>query len=290
MAEVDNVYMNSLPTKSTEKGMAEWQDRNINVSSGKQVTHSKHHGCLLPVPPKQHHVSLGIAVGCVILVCIVVAVFSMMTIQSHKSFIKHLTRIDENILNSKLKESTKITLFTRWGREDCPNTAELIYKGRTLGAPDGTNGSGSNYLCVTDKRQLNFTVPDHQIIRGSIFPTEYRYGQKITPLAKNHYHDVPCAVCQAARSVTLMMTAVTECPNGWTKEYDGYLMSGRDDLKRTEYICVDGDPSILPGTNLAAPLKDASTLFIVEAGCTSGGGVFCKPYENLELTCVVCTL
>ncbi|XP_071960022.1 uncharacterized protein [Antedon mediterranea] len=225
----------------------------------------------------------------------------MMTIQSHKSFIEHLTRIEENVLKGanlqiKVPESTKITLFTRWGRTDCPNSAELIYKGRTAGPPYGSTGSGANYLCLTDNPQYKFTVGLSQVERGSVYGTEYRYGDfKFTPLKDNHFYDVPCAICQAPRSVTLMIPAVTECPNSWTKEYDGYLMTSRDDRKRTEFICVDENQCLVPGRDSARrqlPDTEASTLFLVEGKCNhSGGGLNCSVYgDSLELSCVVCTL
>ncbi|XP_071953196.1 uncharacterized protein [Antedon mediterranea] len=250
------------------------------------------------------NISLGLAIVCTVLLCIVIPTLCSI-IGSDKARIDHLTRNEEQILklstsgdyissngSQKKVPESKLTIFTRWGSVDCPGTAELIYNGRTSGAPYGSTGSGGNYLCLTEKPQYNFTVPSHQIERGSIYGTEYRYGdRKFSPLSDNHFHDAPCAVCQAARSVTLMMPAVTKCPNGWTKEYGGYLMAGRDDHKRTEFICVDGNQSVVPGTSKIVSISQASTLFLVEGRCnTEGGGLPCSPYkEAFELPCVVCT-
>ncbi|XP_071953195.1 uncharacterized protein [Antedon mediterranea] len=136
------------------------------------------------------NLSLGLAIVCTVLLFIVIPTVCSI-IGSDKARIDHLTRNEEQILklstigdyssdNGSQKKITvplpesKITLFTRWGRIDCPETAELIYKGMTSGAPYGSTGSGANFLCMTEKPQYNFTVTGHQAERGSIYGTEYR--------------------------------------------------------------------------------------------------------------------
>ncbi|XP_033105611.1 short-chain collagen C4-like [Anneissia japonica] len=231
---------------------------------------------------------------------------------SHKSRIDHLTRNEEQVIKMSTFEgssSTKysntqdkvitvpeppsfFTLYSRWGRIECPETAELVYKGVMAGAPYGNAGSGSNFLCLPDNPTYNFTVEGRQGERGTIYGTEYRLGDRLfKPLNDLHTHDVPCAICQAPRSVTLMMPADTECPSGWKKEYDGYLMSSKFDHKRGEYVCVDSNPTAIPGTKAVVPTSQVSMLYLVESRCsTSGGGLPCLPYkDNLELACAVCT-
>jgi hypothetical protein len=79
----------------------------------------------------------------------------------------------------------------------------------------------------------------------------------------------------------------TTCPQLWTREYQGYLMS--DFLganSRTMYICIDGSMESVPGSQSSA---QSSSLHHVEANC---GETICPPSaydEEKELTCVVCS-
>lgn len=106
-------------------------------------------------------------------------------------------------------------------------------------------------------------------------------------MEKNNYEkDVPCAVCHVQqRSSMIMIPGRSECYPGWTKEFWGYLMSGRNDLKAaTNYYCVDADQEAIIGRG-----KDDNgfLLYFVEGRC---GSLPCPPYINgRELTCVVCT-
>ena len=54
----------------------------------------------------------------------------------------------------------------------------------------------------------------------------------------NNNKPAPCAVCYVSGwSTVLMVPARTQCPNGWTAEYAGYLVSEDHSLrKRTSYI------------------------------------------------------
>ena len=47
------------------------------------------------------------------------------------------------------------------------------------------------------------------------------------PIGDNDDDDVTCAVCYVStRETELMLPAKTSCPDTWTREYYGYLMSG----------------------------------------------------------------
>ena len=83
-----------------------------------------------------------------------------------------------------------------------------------------------------------------------------------------------------------MIPAKTQCPTSWTREYVGYVMSGRESHPHpTTYECVDKDPQSVPGLN---EWEIYSGIFYnVEAKCN---GMACPPYDpEKELTCVVCT-
>ena len=83
-----------------------------------------------------------------------------------------------------------------------------------------------------------------------------------------------------------MIPATTVCPDGWTREYHGYLMAQKKYLRRTEYICVDKKPDLTVGTQ---NWGKGAFLHFVETKC---GALPCdidSYTENYELSCVVCT-
>ena len=82
-----------------------------------------------------------------------------------------------------------------------------------------------------------------------------------------------------------MIPAKRSCPIGWTKEYEGLLMTQHHTQHASTYICVDKTMEILPG---GYENRDGGLLYVVEAVC---GSLPCPPYINgFELACVVCTL
>ena len=86
------------------------------------------------------------------------------------------------------------------------------------------------------------------------------------------------------RSTQIMIPGTYQCPTGWTREYYGYLMSAASNGPTKTFICVDGSPETIPGSDANT---NPAKLFHVEAGCT---GLPCPPYDpQKELTCVVCT-
>lgn len=182
--------------------------------------------------------------------------------------------------------SSSGSVYTRWGREDCRGSSKLLYKGVMGGAHYTHPGGGSNYLCL----------PLHPIYdkfkagnQGStyIYGTEYEvHSQPDIFPKKLHNHDAPCAVCHAeSRGSHLMIPARNVCPTGWTLEYKGYLMAEHYNHKgRTQYICVDGNPTARHGT--PADLNGA-LLYFAESHC---GSLPCSPYvQGKEMTCAVCT-
>ncbi|XP_066299793.1 uncharacterized protein [Branchiostoma lanceolatum] len=100
-------------------------------------------------------------------------------------------------------------------------------------------------------------------------------------------YDVLCSVCYVAgRSAHVMIPARTSCPEGWSKEYSGYLMSERHNHpSNKDFICVDGAPNLRTGSSAD---NNGGLLYPVETQC---GSLPCGPYNTsgYELTCVVCT-
>jgi len=82
-----------------------------------------------------------------------------------------------------------------------------------------------------------------------------------------------------------MIPARTQCPDGWTSEYAGYLVSEANSStrKRNSYICWDEAPEVaLGGTS-----KDPAVIYPVEVQC---GSLPCSVYvSGRELTCIVCS-
>ena len=181
------------------------------------------------------------------------------------------------------------TTYIRWGRTVCPNVTgtELIYEGLTAGSHYTHQGGGANYICTASGADVEYhpeatTVNrDHAILYG----TEYR-SQSGQALSNLLHHNVPCAVCEvSSRSKQIMIPGRYTCPDTWTVEYSGWLIS--DDYRhyRTMYICLDKTPETVPGTETGST---PALLYHVEADCSSG--LPCPNYDaTKELSCVVCT-
>ena len=126
---------------------------------------------------------------------------------------------------------------------------------------------------------------------GHLYGAEYEMASN-DPFSKVnahslHDHDVPCAVCLVtSRPTKLMIPAKLTCPDGWTKEYSGYLMAERYTHKgRTTYVCMDNVPEVILGGGVD---KNGVLFYVTEATC--GGALPCPNYaEGWEITCVVCT-
>ena len=149
------------------------------------------------------------------------------------------------------------------------------------------HGGGANYLCLPHDPKYDKYKNGHQLA-GYVYGTEYEVHQyNGDPFKRNlHNHEVPCVVCFVkSRGSMLMMPAKNDCPSGWTEEYHGYLMTAYHGHRHsTDFICVDGDPEYVPGSNAN---NDGSLLYPVEGVC---GSLPCLPYVNgRELTCAVCT-
>ena len=177
-------------------------------------------------------------------------------------------------------------IYTRWGRNDCPKVqgTRLVYNGIAGKNFYTYKGGGGNYLCMPKK-------PDYAgaYVKGaqnpSVFGVEYEIYRG-SPLFNRHDHNAPCAVCQVyTRASVLMVPAKLNCPLGWTKEYDGYLMTSHYSQMIATYECVDRNPQSIPGSQKNT---NGGLFYQVEASCN---GLPCPPYNpQKELSCVVCTI
>lgn len=145
------------------------------------------------------------------------------------------------------------------------------------------NGGASNYLCLPMNPSFG------KFERGSqggnyIYGAEYQHTRLASkPLV--HY-DATCVVCHIqSRGSYVMIPARNTCPNGWSLEYKGYLMSAHSShIGRTQFLCVDKNAEARAGSK---PDVNGALLYLVESSC---GSLPCPPYsDGIEINCVVCT-
>ncbi len=178
-------------------------------------------------------------------------------------------------------------VYTRWGRTVCPATSgtELVYKGLAAGSDHLKTGGGANYVCTTEQPQYlsNINPPCGTDLYGA------EYHGSVVGSLYNH-NNVPCAVCYSSqRSSKLIIPGRITCPQSWTEEYEGYLMTERSDHPGHKhpmvYECVDKDGEAVPGE-----AHDTNGALFSHVGAVCNVGLPCPPYvTNRAITCVVCT-
>jgi len=151
-------------------------------------------------------------------------------------------------------------------------------------------------LCLPEDPQWKTYLSGHNTYTGSIYGVEYELfnsgGGRNNVFSEinnggNPLLDspAPCAVCYTSgRSTILMVPARTQCPDGWTSEYAGYLVSEvHSGRKRSSYICWDEAPEVAVGGTAQNP----AVIYPVEVQC---GSLPCSVYKSgRELTCIVCS-
>ena len=94
-------------------------------------------------------------------------------------------------------------------------------------------GGGSNFLCMPHNPEYNKTMTNPVTNRGLIFGTEYQGNpDEIFDMDNNagltfEDQNVPCSVCESTATSLFMLPARITCPDNWTREYWGYLVSER---------------------------------------------------------------
>ncbi|XP_071956950.1 short-chain collagen C4-like [Antedon mediterranea] len=177
-------------------------------------------------------------------------------------------------------------VYTRWGRSDCtPDTSDLVYSGYIGGGHYTHGGGGTNALCLPETPEYDNGLIASGSLRSLIYGAELQTSD-YSPWAGFHDNDPVCSVCLAqGRSTSLMIPAKRTCPQGWTKEYEGLLMGSYRTHAGHDYLCVDLNPEVRPGSS---PNHDGFLLYPAVGDC--GYSLACPPYvDNAELSCVVCT-
>ena len=182
-------------------------------------------------------------------------------------------------------------VYTHWGKDSCNNikagicpklrsSTEVVYAGRVVGENNYNTGGGSNFLCLPEKNP-EYLDKTYKSTYANLYGTEYE-----SPILPQD-HNVPCAVCYAStKSVQVMIPSRITCPDTWTTEYVGYLMTTRYSHKNNkDFICVDKDGVGIPGS--ATNVNTGALLYHVTTTCT---GIPCPPYDDKKYTtCVVCS-
>ena len=168
--------------------------------------------------------------------------------------------------------------YIRWGNSTCEYGTTTMYSGYAAGGYYTNKGSPANLLCLP---------PDPQYYSPSSSGSQYIYGVEYDISGvNNHVHDrnMPCALCLAVgRSSMVMIPSHYECPVGWYKEYDGYVMTKYHSYEGSSmYNCVDKNLEQIPGSGGS---QEGHEIRTVHALC---GYYF--PCSSTEVTCVVCTM
>ncbi|XP_070176839.1 uncharacterized protein [Littorina saxatilis] len=186
------------------------------------------------------------------------------------------SKVEKLSLSASAVKKEPGSSFIRWGRKSCPNTTTLVYSGVAGGKLHNEKGSGTNTLCLTRTPQFDNTAKPPYY--------GYLYGAEYESIPGHHDHDVPCSVCLAPQSTTIMVPATLTCPPGWTPHYTGHLVSQYQNNYATEYVCLDGNPE---DDSSGARDDNGLGFFYVVTVC---GSLPCPPYINDKVvTCVVCS-
>jgi len=164
----------------------------------------------------------------------------------------------------------------------------MLFSGYTASSHHKRVGGGSNHLCLPEEPQLQARTGG-SVHAGWLYGITYRTSGGTTAY---HAKPAPCAVCYVPqRSAQLMIPASNSCSVGWTREYNGYLMSQyswgvgthSDYYHATTYICVDASPEIAVGPSD----QNQGNIYFVRVGC---GNLPCSKFTHgMNVPCVICT-
>ena len=180
------------------------------------------------------------------------------------------------------------TVYVRWGHDQCPSTAQLVYSGRAGGSFYNHDGGGSNPQCLPLNPNFLTPISGIQKYRALMYGAEYEtVTDSNSHVHGRQEHEVKCAVCHVSnRTAVYMVPAKYTCPTGWTREYYGYLMAeySGNNHRRSQFTCVDTALKSVVGSSAN---KNGLLFYFVEGRC---GSLPCPPYDNTkELSCAVCT-
>ena len=175
------------------------------------------------------------------------------------------------------------SVYTCWGRKSCPGVygTETVYKGHAAGTRYSSRGGGANMLCLPENPTY---ATYYSGVNGDSTLGAVEY-EGFTQLKGVRNENAACAVCTTTRIRHLMIPGTPNCPSGWTREYWGYLVGGKNNYHRAEFVCFHYSLQSVPGS--AGDHQSSAEIYTVEVNCDV---LPCPPYSSTkELTCVVCT-
>ena len=188
--------------------------------------------------------------------------------------------VDTNISadDKKIKDCPQqVVTYIRWGNTTCPYGANTIYKGVAAGGSYNYKGTPSNMLCLPPDPMR---YSNNHGGGAPIYAVEYQ-----TTGILNHVHNnnMPCSLCEATgRGDKIMIPSHYVCPNGWHKEYNGYIMAGSAGQEGSSmYYCIDENLEQIKGTGGS---DGGYYLYTVHAS-----GSYVPRDGSYALSCVVCT-
>ena len=79
------------------------------------------------------------------------------------------------------------TVYVRWGHNQCPSTAQLVYSGRAGGSPYSHTGGGSNAQCLPLNPNFFTPISTGTQYRSYIYGAEYyTHGDNKDPVKGVH--------------------------------------------------------------------------------------------------------
>ena len=136
-------------------------------------------------------------------------------------------------------------------------------------------------MSSSDKRTgLSIEHPPVQMGSMTLIPTYLNSNDLLQA-------NLPCAVCHTDTKLSVLtVPAQYTCPNGWSMEYNGYLMTEIEssDRQRQNTLCVDQEAEAVPGSEANT---NPAVVYLMRATCD---GLPCPPYNtNMALPCAVCS-
>ena len=174
-------------------------------------------------------------------------------------------------------------VYTRWGSSTCPGTSTLVHTG-FMSASHYTQGASSTYLCLPMTPSYLTTQAGDQG-GGNLYKVEYEFsGYGVVRIQGVHDRDALCAVCTATgRRTAIMVPARVTCPDGWARDYFGYLVSQLYTQSRSSSICVDYNPEYRADS---AGSEDGGLLYPIEMQTFPNGFNYTV---NREVMCAQCS-
>ena len=178
--------------------------------------------------------------------------------------------------DKKDKGCPQAVTYIRWGNSTCPYGANTVYQGVAAGGRYNLKGSPSNILCLPPN-PMHYS--NGQTGSTPAYSVEYRVGG---PINHADFRNMPCALCEATgRGDKIMIPSHYVCPDGWHKEYNGYIMAGYHNHDGgSMYNCIDESLEQIKGSGASETVHLLYTIY------ATGSYV---PTNGYAMTCVVCT-